>query len=59
MQASWAWDPAWHQPSQPATSVLASPDADTNVPDASHESRRARIARLFHSTPADQITTAP
>jgi hypothetical protein len=59
MQASSSWGQAWHQPNQPATSMLASPDANTNVPDASHETFRARIARLFHATPADQITTAP
>ena len=59
MQASSSWGPAWHQPNQPATSVLASPDADTNVPDASHATLRTRIARLFHATPADRITTAP
>src|SRR5260370_4702169 len=59
IQASSALGPAWHQPNQPATSVLASPAAVTNVPDASHATLRARIARLFHATPADQITTAP
>jgi hypothetical protein len=56
MQASSSWGPAWHQPNQPATSVLAAPDADTNVPDASHETLRARIARFFHVKPANQAT---
>jgi hypothetical protein len=58
MQASSSWGPAWHQPNQPATSMLASPDANTNVQDASHETLRARIARLFHATPTNQATPA-
>jgi hypothetical protein len=56
LQAMSSEAPAWHQPDNSATGVLASTNDTTNMISASREPFGARIARFFHATPADQVT---
>jgi hypothetical protein len=58
MQALSSEGPTWHQPNQSATSALASTNDATNMPSVSREPFGARVARLFHATPANQATPA-